>query len=236
VSVALGRLDDFVAAGLGAIIDADRRLVVSALGVELDDLHTVGTNQVVVVDVGLVDGPRAMLGLTRQFPNTGFVLFAWEMTDAPRREFVSVGACGWLTPPLARHDVSDVLLRAARREPPSVRPRPVPQSRGPLFSEREREVLTLLRDGMSNPQIATALCISTETAKSHVASILSKLGLSSRRDVLNPFASSSRVLSDTHVHRVPCTRRSALHGVRAPARNWLLGAPSFGRRVDPRMG
>ena len=236
VSVGLGCLDDFVAAALGAMIDADHRLAISGQGVELDDQHAVGASQVMIVDVALVDGPRAMLRLARRFPNTGFVLFAWQMMQAAGREFVSVGACGLLTPPLSRHEVSDVLLRAARREPPSDRPRPVPQSSGALFSEREREVLALLRDGKSNPQIATALCISTETAKSHVASILSKLGLTSRREVLDPFARSSREVSETRLHRDPYTRWSPPRGARAPARNWLVGAPSFGRRGNWRTG
>lgn len=48
------------------------------------------------------------------------------------------------------------------------------------LTPREREVLRLLADGQTNPQIANALFITPETAKTHVSSILSKLGAQSR--------------------------------------------------------
>ncbi len=49
-----------------------------------------------------------------------------------------------------------------------------------LLSPREREVLQLLAQGMSNQEIAEALFISTRTAANHVSNILAKLDLGSR--------------------------------------------------------
>jgi DNA-binding CsgD family transcriptional regulator len=51
-----------------------------------------------------------------------------------------------------------------------------------ILTPREWEVLALLREGLSNPQIAERLRISRAGAKYHVAEILSKLGLSSREE------------------------------------------------------
>jgi DNA-binding CsgD family transcriptional regulator len=57
-----------------------------------------------------------------------------------------------------------------------------PESDGDPFglTEREREVLDLLADGCSNPQIAAALFISRKTASAHVSNIIAKLGVTSR--------------------------------------------------------
>jgi non-specific serine/threonine protein kinase len=49
-----------------------------------------------------------------------------------------------------------------------------------LLSEREREVLRLLADGLTNREIAQALVVTEHTAKFHVASLLNKLGASTR--------------------------------------------------------
>ena len=48
------------------------------------------------------------------------------------------------------------------------------------LTEREREVLTLLAGGRSNPEIGRLLFISTKTASVHVSNILAKLGVTGR--------------------------------------------------------
>jgi DNA-binding NarL/FixJ family response regulator len=48
------------------------------------------------------------------------------------------------------------------------------------LSPREREVLALVTEGLSNPAIALRLGLSEHTAKRHVANILTKLDLPSR--------------------------------------------------------
>lgn len=54
----------------------------------------------------------------------------------------------------------------------------------PALTARERDVLLLVADGMSNAQIATALFLSEATVKSHLRSILAKLNLRSRTEVV----------------------------------------------------
>jgi photosystem II stability/assembly factor-like uncharacterized protein/DNA-binding CsgD family transcriptional regulator len=51
-----------------------------------------------------------------------------------------------------------------------------------LLTPREREVLTLIRDGLTNPQIAERLGIGVEGVKYHVSEILGKLGVSTREE------------------------------------------------------
>ena len=59
-----------------------------------------------------------------------------------------------------------------------------PTEAGAQLTAREREVLRLMADGLGNKGIATALGISTHTAKYHVASVLAKLDAQSRTEAV----------------------------------------------------
>ena len=60
-------------------------------------------------------------------------------------------------------------------------PAPAPPSRQiDGITDRERQVLTLVGRGKTNTEIAASLCISTATAKAHVARLLTKLGARDR--------------------------------------------------------
>jgi DNA-binding NarL/FixJ family response regulator len=55
---------------------------------------------------------------------------------------------------------------------------------GPVFSHREKQVLSLLLAGLSNSEIAGRLYLSESTVKSHLSSSFRKLGVSSRAEIL----------------------------------------------------
>lgn len=52
------------------------------------------------------------------------------------------------------------------------------------LTEREDEVLQLITEGLTNPEIAERLSVEVSTVKSHVRVVLRKLGVESRRDLL----------------------------------------------------
>ena len=68
----------------------------------------------------------------------------------------------------------------------------VPDSIAELLSARELEVLLLLDEHLGTDEIAKRLFISEHTVRSHVKSLLRKLGVSSRRDALEALATARR--------------------------------------------
>ena len=77
-------------------------------------------------------------------------------------------------------------VREADRAAALIRELGGPARTGPktveTLTKREREVLALIRDGLSNPEIAARLFISTKTAEHHVSSILAKLHVRTRTE------------------------------------------------------
>jgi DNA-binding NarL/FixJ family response regulator len=62
------------------------------------------------------------------------------------------------------------------------------------LTEREREVLQLAAEGMSNPTIASKLFISTRTVETHRANLMRKLGLHGQADLIR-YAIKARIIT-----------------------------------------
>ncbi|MHB1131033.1 MAG: response regulator transcription factor [Chloroflexota bacterium] len=74
---------------------------------------------------------------------------------------------------------------------------------GDTLSERERELLALLADGLTNKEIAQSLYLSVRTVEAHLHSIYAKLGVRSRLEaVLQTHSSSLAIPSRTPPERV----------------------------------
>jgi DNA-binding NarL/FixJ family response regulator len=72
-------------------------------------------------------------------------------------------------------DAVRAILEAAGRPPVALR-----RARPDGLTERQVEVLRLVADGLSNPQIAGRLVISRRTAERHVQDVYARIGVSSR--------------------------------------------------------
>jgi DNA-binding NarL/FixJ family response regulator len=81
---------------------------------------------------------------------------------------------------------ADVVLVARDTSDESATARPARRDTivGTVLTNREREILALLADGLGNKQIAARLGISTNTVKTHLELLFGKLGVSSRAEAV----------------------------------------------------
>ena len=125
------------------------------------------------------------------------------------QEALSAGAIGYLLKDVAIDDLADA-IRAAQRGRGTLAPAAAqalisevqrPRELGWDLTDREREVLALVVEGMSNLQIARQLEISLSTARSHVSTILSKLAAANRAEAAALAVQHGLATHDGHSHR-----------------------------------
>jgi DNA-binding NarL/FixJ family response regulator len=80
-----------------------------------------------------------------------------------------------LSPTVTRRLIAEFALRAKEPRPPSELD---------VLTEREREVMALVGEGLSNDEIATRLFVSPATAKTHVSRAMTKLGARDRAQLV----------------------------------------------------
>jgi DNA-binding NarL/FixJ family response regulator len=103
---------------------------------------------------------------------SGFLL-----KDSPRADLIAAVRAAAAGDALLAPSVTRRLIEAFARRPPETTPSP---SQLASVTARERDVLMLIARGRSNAEIATALFVSEATVKTHVGSLLAKLGLRDR--------------------------------------------------------
>jgi predicted ATPase/DNA-binding CsgD family transcriptional regulator len=103
---------------------------------------------------------------------------AWAVGRACARDPEAIDVLLFPSEPTAAAPAGIAPLHAA---PSTIAPASAPAVAFDL-SKREREVLSLLVQRHTDPEIAKALCISVRTAENHVAHILNKLGVANRRE------------------------------------------------------
>jgi DNA-binding NarL/FixJ family response regulator len=147
---------------------------------------------VVLLDVRLPDGNGIDLcrEITAAFPTTRCIVLTGYDDDEAVYSAILAGAVGYVLKDIRGNGLIDSVRRAARGDSlidESVRERVTRKMHGldddPRFAkltEREREVMELLADGLSNRQIAERVGLAEKTVKNYVSAVLGKLGLQSR--------------------------------------------------------
>jgi DNA-binding NarL/FixJ family response regulator len=190
-----------VRVGLRKILDAEPDLTVVGEAEDGQDAAFEARRlspDVVLMDIRmpLLDGIEATRRIVSGSPATRVLVLTTFGLDTYVYEALNAGASGFMlkdAPPeeivaavrlvangealLAPAVTRSVIEEFVRREqPPPIAPPAAVQELTP----REREVLDLLVEGLSNPEICQRLVITEATAKTHVARILQKLGLRDR--------------------------------------------------------
>ena len=149
---------------------------------------------VVLMDMVMpdMDGATATRLIRKQSPLTQVLALTSFKEEVLVQSALQAGAIGYLLKDVSADDLAQA-IRAAQAGRSTLSPEaaqalvhatsqpPVP---GIDLTERELEVLSLMVEGLNNTQIAAKLTISPSTVKSHVSSILSKLGVASRTEAV----------------------------------------------------
>jgi DNA-binding NarL/FixJ family response regulator len=194
--------------GIKAIINKEPDLrIVAASGGNHDSLLQARRlkPQIVLLDLGLrnENGRGIVEALSRELPRTKIIGMGLIPSQLDIVEFVEAGAAGFILKDATIQDVLDTIRAVAR----GIRILP-PLLAGSLFThvvdlalrkgkgrlpeavrmtKREREIIVLISEGLSNKEIADRLNLSVYTVKSHIHNILEKLALHSRLQIATHF-------------------------------------------------
>jgi len=172
---------------------------------EFDDIQVVGEAEdgelafnacreilpdVVLMDMLMprMDGVTAIGKIRAVCPNTQIIALTSFSDEANVQAALKAGAIGYLMKNISGDELVNAIRRAhigqSTLAPEAtqilIRATTRPPAPGYDLTERELEVLGLMKEGLNNPQIGERLVISVSTVKNHVSNILSKLGTVSR--------------------------------------------------------
>ena len=141
---------------------------------------------VVIMDVRMpgMDGLEATKILTEKIPESAVLIFTAYSERSLLGRGLESGAKGYILKEAPHQTLLRAIEKVAAGEgyvDPALMPAFLTgKDKDEMLTGREREILQLLADGMSNQDVAAKLFISQETVKSHVRHILSKLEADTR--------------------------------------------------------
>lgn len=141
-----------------------------------------------------MDGATATKLIKEKHPSIQILALTSYKEKVQVQSVLQAGAIGYLLKDISADELAQA-IRAAHAGKPTLAPEAVEvlvqASQEPQFlpgqdlTEREREVLKLLVEGLNNKQISERLFVSQSTAKSHVSNVLTKLNVNSRTEAVS---------------------------------------------------
>ena len=141
---------------------------------------------VVVMDIRMpgMDGLEATREIRERVPDTSVLIFTAYSERSLLTRGLESGARGYILKEAPHQTLVRAIEKVAGGDSfvdPALMPAFITgREQSEMLTAREREILQLLADGMSNADVAGRLYISQETVKSHVRHILAKLEADTR--------------------------------------------------------
>jgi DNA-binding NarL/FixJ family response regulator len=157
--------------------------------------------ETLIVFVCDVDRPAAITALRRlgrRAPSAAIVAVSPQATATAVRRTLDAGADALVFVP----EIERALVATIRavQSGQSVVPRNLRAGvERPYLSHRERQVLNLVCEGMTNAEVAKSLYLAESTIKSHMASIFTKFGVHSRKEAVAVFGDLNLALANPGV-------------------------------------
>lgn len=139
-----------------------------------------------------MDGAATTQAIRDQWPDVQVVALTSFKDEELVQGALQAGAIGYLLKNVSADELADA-IRAAHAGRPTLAPEAAEAliqaamhkpAIGHDLTEREKEILALLVEGLNNPDIAERLFVSRSTVKFHVSNVLSKLGADSRTEAV----------------------------------------------------
>lgn len=194
-TIRLMLVDDhaLVRMGLKALLEIEPDFVVVAEaddGVAALEQYAIQQPDVTLLDIRMprMDGLQALERLLARRPDARIIMLTTSELEDEIERAVELGACGYLLKKITGDELARAIRLVHSGEiclPAEVTRRLAANRLSPRLSEREREVLALLPRGLTNPEIAHALGITLNTAKTHLHTIFSKLDVANRAEAVS---------------------------------------------------
>jgi NarL family two-component system response regulator LiaR len=135
----------------------------------------------------IMDGVAATSAIKKKYPEIQIIVLTSFQEDELVRNAMKAGAVGYLMKNVTARELAAAIQAAKQGKitlsseaaQALVRATQQAQETGSL-TEREREVLKLMVEGLNNAEIAERLVVSLSTIKFHISNILMKLGVDNR--------------------------------------------------------
>ena len=182
--------------GLAAMVQAERELLwVGDAASGSDALRTAPALKPDIVLMDLVmpqmDGISTISALRPLLPGTRFIVLTSLLETQQMKRALEAGASSFLLKNASTQELITVIRATAsghRVMAPEVNPASMANEKritpGHDLTARERQLLALMAQGLSNMEIATALSIAMPTVKFHVTNILAKLHADNRTEAV----------------------------------------------------